>query len=78
VLKGVFEAGFVKLGCGEWGSGVMWELRLTLATKRLNGFFREIEFLENRIFDPLRTTYFNYSTFNVSYALRSTKNASKD
>jgi hypothetical protein len=25
VLKGVFEAGFVKLGCGEWGSGVMWE-----------------------------------------------------
>jgi hypothetical protein len=53
-------------------------LRLTLATKRLNGFFREIEFLENRIFDPPRTTYFNYSTFNVSYALRGTKNASKD
>lgn len=25
MLKGVFEAGFVKLGRGEWGSGVVWE-----------------------------------------------------
>ena len=51
---------------------------MTIATKRVNGFFRKIEFLENRIFDPLHITYLNYSTFNVSYALRGTKNASKD
>jgi hypothetical protein len=53
-------------------------VRVTVATKRLNGFFREIELLENRIFNPLRTIYFNYSTFNVSHVLHSTKNASKD
>jgi hypothetical protein len=53
-------------------------LRVTVATKRLNGFFREIELLENRIFDLLYTIYFNYPTFNVSHVLRSTKNASKD
>jgi hypothetical protein len=53
-------------------------LRVTVATKRLNGFFREIELLENRIFNPPRTIYFNYSTFNVSHVLHSTKNASKD
>jgi hypothetical protein len=53
-------------------------LRVTVATKRLNGFFREIELLENRIFNPPRTIYFNYSTFNVSHVLQSTKNASKD
>jgi hypothetical protein len=34
--------------------------------------------LEYRIFDPLPTTYINYPTFNVSHALRGTKNASKD
>jgi hypothetical protein len=53
-------------------------LRVTIATKRVNGFFREIEFLENRFFDPLPTTYINYPTFNVSHVLRGTKNASKD
>ena len=53
-------------------------VRVTIATKRVNGFFREIELLENRIFNPPRTIYFNYSTFNVSHTLRSTKNASKD
>jgi hypothetical protein len=25
VLKGEFEMGFVKMGCGEWGGGVRWE-----------------------------------------------------
>jgi len=35
------------------------QIRLTVATKRLNGFFREIELLENRIFNPPRTIYFN-------------------
>jgi hypothetical protein len=51
---------------------------LTIAAKRVNSFFREIEFSENRIFNLLPTTYINYSTFNVSHVLRSTKNASKD
>jgi hypothetical protein len=53
-------------------------VRVTIATKRVNSFFREIEFLENRIFDLLPTTYINYPTFNVSYILRGTKNVSKD
>jgi hypothetical protein len=53
-------------------------VRVTVATKRLNGFFREIELLENRIFNLLCTIYFNYPTFNASHVLRSTKNASKD
>jgi hypothetical protein len=53
-------------------------VRVTVATKRLNGFFREIELLENRIFNLPYTIYFNYPTFNTSHVLRSTKNASKD
>ena len=53
-------------------------LRVTVTTKRVNGFFREIELLENRIFNPLYTIYFNYPTFNASHVLRSTKNAPKD
>jgi hypothetical protein len=53
-------------------------VRVTIATKRVNGFFRKIEFLENHIFDPSHITYLNYSTFNILYILYGTKNASKD
>ena len=53
-------------------------VRVTVATKRLNSFFREIELLENHIFNLLYTIYFNYPTFNILYVLRSTKNTSKD
>jgi len=59
-------------------AGVAVFFWLTIATKRVNGFFREIEFSENRIFDPPPTTYVNYSTFNVSHVSHGTKNGSKD
>jgi hypothetical protein len=75
---GGYELPRLSLGKDSQASRFCPTLRVTVATKRLNGFFREIELLENRIFNPPRTIYFNYSTFNVSHVLHSTKNASKD